>query len=153
MATKPQVTRKVLQFGEDEADQRLLDAIATELAQKQYASFSHLCKAALHQFLLSREPTQSVILFMELERSVAQLQAQLDVQQTQTQTRLTQLEAQIAAGGMPTGQPTGEAPAVSNGTASPGPNTNGTLPATVPETPPEPKDPLLERLGGLLEDF
>lgn len=77
MATAPKSVRKTVTFDGSNSDQSLLDAIETELRQKQHGSFGELCKIALHQFLLSREPTQSVILFMELERQIAELQSRV----------------------------------------------------------------------------
>ena len=64
--------RKSVSFDEGEGDRALLDAIATHQA-KHEQSFSDLCKQALQQYLLAQEPTQSVLLFMELQHQIAQL--------------------------------------------------------------------------------
>ena len=64
--------RKSVSFNDSDGDRALLDAIANHQS-KHDQSFSDLCKQALHQYLLSREPTQSVMLFMELQHQIAQL--------------------------------------------------------------------------------
>ncbi|MEA5464315.1 hypothetical protein [Leptothoe sp. PORK10 BA2] len=64
--------RKSVSFDEGGEDRALLDAIATHQA-KHEQSFSDLCKQALRQYLLAQEPTQSVLLFMELQHQIAQL--------------------------------------------------------------------------------
>ena len=48
LTDKTDVTRKIVQFDDSKTDQRLLDAISTELSLKNFPSFSTLCKAALH---------------------------------------------------------------------------------------------------------
>ena len=101
----------------------MLDAIATHQGEHEQ-SFSDLCKQALHQYLLSREPTQSVLLFMELQQQLSQLGV-----------RVAALEQ-----------------------ASPEPLEP---PLSVPEDPdvesevsdPTADDPVLDRLGPLLDDF
>lgn len=64
--------RKSVSFDESDEDRALLDAIASHQA-KHEQSFSDLCKQALRQYLLAQEPTQSVLLFMELQHQIAQL--------------------------------------------------------------------------------
>ncbi|MEM6277388.1 MAG: hypothetical protein AAF714_10610, partial [Pseudomonadota bacterium] len=104
----------------------LLDAIATQQSQHQQ-SFSDLCKQALHQYLLSREPTQSVLLFMELQHQIAQLGARVAALEDETSIKAAFSQS---------------AP-----TASPAePDATGQVPAA-------PVDPVLNRLGPLLEDF
>jgi hypothetical protein len=148
MASKPKAVRKSVAFDESDADQALLDAIEMELCQKQYGSFGELCKLALHQFLLSREPTQSVILFMELERQLAELQskfAQFEAsghgatlnQVEEVVSQVSQLEVRVQQ----LEQGTVTAPMVASSEPEPEPD------------PPRPEDPLLNRLGPLLEDF
>ncbi|MEM9266644.1 MAG: hypothetical protein AAGA46_14080 [Cyanobacteria bacterium P01_F01_bin.13] len=68
--------RKSVSFDESDGDRALLDAIASHQSEQQQ-SFSELCKQALRQYLLSREPTQSVLLFMELQHQIAQLGARV----------------------------------------------------------------------------
>lgn len=70
MATRS--IRKSVSFDESEGDRALLDAIASHQSEHEQ-SFSDLCKQALKQYLLSREPTQSVLLFMELQHQITQL--------------------------------------------------------------------------------
>ncbi len=125
--------RKSVSFDDSDGDRVLLDAIATHQAEQQQ-TFSDLCKQALRQYLLNREPTQSVMLFMELQHQITQLRV-----------RVAALEdnSNIAAAFEP---PAAEP--VTSQTATP-----------VPETSEEnkedtlPDDPVLSRLGPLLDDF
>ena len=68
--------RKSVSFDDSDGDRALLDAIATHQAEHQQ-SFSDLCKQALHQYLLGREAPQPVLLFMELQHQIAQLGARV----------------------------------------------------------------------------
>ena len=146
MTSSSKSVRKTITFGVSDGDQSLLDAIATELRQGPHGSFSELCKAALHQFLLSREPTQSVILFMELERQIAELQSRITHLEAKgsfaTVERLESLETQITQLSGTPQQPIVASMASSELESIPEP------PATSVEV-----DPLLARLGPLLEDF
>ena len=119
--------RKSVSFDDSDGDQALLDAIATQQSKHQQ-SFSDLCKQALHQYLLSREPTQSVLLFMELQHQIAQLGVRVAALEDETSI--------AAAFGQSAVQ-----------TAAPG------EPDAASQDPVVPVDPILNRLGPLLEDF
>ncbi|MBE9070189.1 hypothetical protein IQ260_26460 [Leptolyngbya cf. ectocarpi LEGE 11479] len=127
--------RKSVSFDDSDGDRALLDAIAQALTSQsatELQSFSDLCKQALRQYLLSREPTPSVMLFMELQQQIAQLQV-----------RVATLEEASAAL-----NPSQTSPSV--------PQTHGRseqiLPQAADETE-ESNDPVLNRLGPLLDDF
>lgn len=126
--------RKSVSFDDSDGDRALLDAIAQALTGQldtQPQSFSDLCKQALRQYLLSREPTASVMLFMELQQQIAQLQG-----------RVATLEAASAA----------LIPSDSAASVSP---THELSEAGSPQTDDETEDPdpVLDRLGPLLDDF
>ena len=146
MTTPSKSVRKTITFGSSDTDQSLLDAISTELRHGNHGSFSELCKAALHQFLLSREPTQSVILFMELERQIAELQSRITHLEARgsfaTIERLEVLEAQMVSISETNQSFSDTSATVDSETVS-------------DQQPAEPTviDPLLARLGPLLEDF
>ncbi|NET33801.1 MAG: hypothetical protein F6K19_17560 [Cyanothece sp. SIO1E1] len=149
MTPKDRKLNKAVTFTAELSDQTLLKAVAAELDKGHYSSFSELCKHALRQLLLTREPTQSLMLFMELERQVMELKVKLshleraaawgqsaqvdhiNGQMLELTRRLEYLENQAASGSQ----------------AAP----EAALP--VVETPSHPVDPLLNRLGPLLEDF
>ncbi|MBT9317557.1 hypothetical protein [Leptothoe spongobia] len=127
--------RKSVSFDESKGDKALLDAIAAH--QSEHAqSFNELCKQALHQYLLSREPTQSVLLFMELQHQVAQLGVRVAALEDETSiaSAFSQPESPIAA-------------------------TKDTITETVNDVLPTDHDssmsddPVLSRLGPLLDDF
>ena len=158
MATPSKPLRKTISFdGGDRDDLALLDAIKEELQRKYYASFGELCKVALHQFLLGREPTHAVILFMELERQIATLQNKVAwLEQTgssPTLERLDALEARLASLEIAPSQATNTAIAPENNSTNHLANHSA---ASVDKTAPESEsvvDPLLARLAPLLEDF
>lgn len=158
MAISPKSVRKTVTFDSSAHDLALLDAIDCELVGKQYRSFGDLCKAALHQFLLSREPTQSVILFMELERKIASLQSRSDRMEemvaSSMMARLEALEAQMDSVNQLVDQPVNQPvdQHITQLTAE-----GVTLVSDEQSLDPTLKspaaDPLLERLAPLLEDF
>ncbi|MEO0869155.1 MAG: hypothetical protein AAFY17_12060 [Cyanobacteria bacterium J06642_11] len=123
--------RKSVSFDDSDGDRALLDAIATHQAEQQQ-TFSDLCKQALRQYLLSREPTQAVMLFMELQHQLAQLNVRVAALEgnkgnSNVPETLTQPETEVT-------------------------------PDAVVATPdmsaePENDDPILNRLGPLLDDF
>ncbi len=95
MANSPKPARKMVAFDQGSQDQLLLQAIEMELADGCYHSFSELCKVALHQFLVDREPTQSVSLFMELAKQIASIESrseQLEIENSKFLKRLERLE-------------------------------------------------------------
>ena len=77
MASSSKSVRKSVTFDDSDRAQSLLSTVEAELQKNEYGSFSELCKAALYQFLASREPSQSAVLFIELERQVVALQERL----------------------------------------------------------------------------
>lgn len=126
--------RKSVSFDDSDGDRALLDAIAQALTSQSATepqSFSDLCKQALRQYLLSREPTPSVLLFMELQQQIAQLQV-----------RVATLEAASAA---ITSPETASSVSTIQELSEP------VSPQTANET--EDSDPVLDRLGPLLDDF
>ena len=113
--------RKTVTFDDSDGDRALLDAIATHQSEHEQ-SFSDLCKQALRQYLLGREPTQPILLFMEQQQQIAQLTI-----------RVTALEERTAAPLEPSHEDES---------------------ADQPEPEPEAvDDPVLNRLGPLLDDF
>lgn len=130
--------RKSVSFDDSDGDRALLDAIATHQSKHQQ-SFSDLCKQALRQYLLSREPTQSVMLFMELQHQIAQLG-----------TRVAALEdnasiSSVFNSAAKTDNPTDtETAAIVTDTQT---TDTGTA------TDEADSDPVLSRLGPLLDDF
>ena len=131
--------RKSVSFDDSDGDRILLDAIATHQANHQQ-SFSDLCKQALHQYLLSREPTPSVMLFMELQHQIAQLGVRVAALEDNTS---------ISSAFHP-----------ANGTLSElSPTDTEAMTTTEPaavtanEDPQPVDDPVLNRLGPLLDDF
>lgn len=125
--------RKSVSFDDSDGDRALLDAIATH--QTDYPqSFSDLCKQALRQYLLSREPTQSVMLFMELQHQIAQLGV-----------RVAALEDNTS---IPSAfHPAPELPSTDVEAA----HTEAAATAKYTNQPVD--DPILARLGPLLDDF
>ena len=121
-------------------DRALLDAIATHQA-KHEQSFSDLCKQALKRYLLAQEPTQSVLLFMELQQQIAQLGVRVATLEDKSSIKsaLSQQSHQLDS---QTTSPT-NAQAV-----APEPDSE-----TISDTPnQESDDPILNRLAPLLID-
>lgn len=135
MANSSKPVRKILLFGNDEQDRALWKAIESELEKGQHSSFNELCKTALHQFLLKQEPTQSVVLFIELEKQISNLQNRVmhleEVGNSSIVERLESLESKLEQ--IDKKQLLEEDSAYSNTY--------------------ETEDPLLTRLGPLLEAF
>ncbi|MEM7065608.1 MAG: hypothetical protein AAF572_20885 [Cyanobacteria bacterium P01_B01_bin.77] len=128
--------RKSVSFDDSDGDRALLDAIAQALTDQvatQQQSFSDLCKQALRQYLLSQEPTPSVMLFMELQQQIAQLQVRV----------ATLEEASIVLA------PPASSPSVSQTHDGP----SAQMPLQMTDEVEEPNDPVLNRLGPLLDDF
>ena len=118
--------RKNVSFDDSDGDRALLDAIAAHQGEHEQ-SFSELCKQALHQYLLSREPTQSVVLFMELQQQIAQLGARVAT----LENAASSSDSHVLA---PEQEAVVEAEAVADDEE-------------------ENTDPVLSRLGPLLDDF
>lgn len=122
--------RKSVSFGESEGDRALLDAIASHQSEHDQ-SFSDLCKQALNQYLLSQEQTQSVLLFIELQQQIAQLNIRVAALEDDARNNTEQ------AAGL----------AVSETAITPVEEADEAEPNNVND------DPVLSRLGPLLEDF
>lgn len=169
-------------FTEDGADQTLLEAIDKELSQAKYQTFSNLCKQALWQFLILAEsqpkappsstPTdyQPLPNFQKvedrlldlhnklsnleqqvlatnpnstesLERQLSQLAQQLTQVQTTINHRLAEIAHNLESAQLQSHPGSHQVP-------SPEPKPEPLPPPVVEET-----DPLLKRLGSLLDDF
>lgn len=124
--------RKSVSFDDSDGDRILLDAIATHQSEQQQ-TFSDLCKQALRQYLLNQEPTQSVMLFMELQHQIAQLGARVAVLED---------NRSIAA----------ETPEEASSEAAE-PSLSVVEPEEQEASEPATDDPVLSRLGPLLDDF
>lgn len=129
--------RKSVSFDDSDGDRALLDAIATHQTDHPQ-SFSDLCKQALRQYLLSREPTQSVTLFMELQHQIAQLTV-----------RVAALEDNTSIPSAFHQGPTSEL--LSTDIESGHTETAATVHEEHTNEPVD--DPILTRLGPLLDDF
>ncbi|ESA36986.1 hypothetical protein N836_05335 [Leptolyngbya sp. Heron Island J] len=131
--------RKSVSFDDSDGDRVLLDAIATHQANHQQ-SFSDLCKQALHQYLLSREPTPSVMLFMELQHQIAQLGVRIAALEDNTSISSAFHQA--------------DGPLSEISPTDPGAMTTSEPAAATANDAPQPvDDPILTRLGPLLDDF
>lgn len=130
--------RKSVSFDDSDGDRILLDAIASHQSEHQQ-SFSDLCKQALHQYLLSREPTQSVMLFMELQHQMAQLGARVATLEDNTT---------IASAFSPAIQADSPTEQTEQVTAD-----EDDIVTTNEDVKSADSDPILSRLAPLLEDF
>lgn len=151
-------SKKTVIFNQNALDQSLLAAIEAELHRQSGRSFSNLCKEALHQYLLSEQGRSSQS-SQAIEDRVADLQTQLQSLEqrffAKEKNRLDQLEAQLQ---LLTSQVT-QSKMSSTSLAS----SYEISPATAelentsaePEKPEETlvEDPLLARIGGLIDDF
>ncbi|MGB7084241.1 MAG: hypothetical protein WBD47_01715 [Phormidesmis sp.] len=152
MASSPKSVRKSVTFDGSDRAQSLLSAVEAELQKNEYGSFSELCKAALYQFLASREPSQSVFLFMDLARQVIALQERLarieEKEELSIVERLSALESQIAQ--LDKAQSDEREQPSEKQTAE---TVENNKLAAEPSLPSLESDPLLARLVPLLEDF
>ncbi|HEY9861888.1 MAG TPA: hypothetical protein V6D16_20485 [Candidatus Obscuribacterales bacterium] len=103
MPTPAKKTNKSITFTPEAADQTLLAAIEQALTDKQYDSFSDLCKQALQQALLDTESARLTnsdtnsnmgleAVLAPIQQQVAQLEAKLLASQSQ---RLDELNQQL----------------------------------------------------------
>jgi Arc/MetJ-type ribon-helix-helix transcriptional regulator len=152
MAVSGERTRRTVNFTGN--DQALLGTIEELLETDQYSSFSDLCKQALRSFLLEAEPSQALLLFVQLQRQVTALELRLSTLEHQAleqqdhppwENRLQQLDTLDAA-----------VQSLNQRVDSLSDNgENGSIPQ-IPEPEPEPEpevDPLISHLSGLLEEF
>ncbi|MEM8613136.1 MAG: hypothetical protein AAGF93_14035 [Cyanobacteria bacterium P01_H01_bin.105] len=128
--------RKSVSFDDSDGDRALLDAIASHQSEHQQ-TFSDLCKYALHQYLLSREPTQSVLLFMELQHQIAQLGVRVATLEDNSNI--------VSALNQPDTQHTGISKDIPKEQSEPAAHQSAD--ETIID------DPILSRLGPLLDDF
>ena len=147
----------------DTADIALLEAIEQELSVAKYQTFSNLCKQALWQFLFVDQlaPTpESAQPSSQLEGKLAQLQQQIGELEknvlTQEQNQFYRVEARLNR----MAQQLAQLQATLNQQPPQIPQPTPETPVTPTPSPqpqePEPQstdDPLLNRLGTLLDDF
>ena len=133
--------RKSVSFDDSDGDRALLDAIATHQGNHEQ-SFSDLCKQALRQYLLNNEPTQSVMLFMELQHQIAQLTVRVTALEDNTSIPAAFHQADASHTEL---LPIDTPPSDTDQSA-----TNGDTSESMGEPV---KDPVLARLGPLLDDF
>ncbi|MEM9806373.1 MAG: hypothetical protein AAF959_13935 [Cyanobacteria bacterium P01_D01_bin.56] len=128
--------RKSVAFDDSDGDRILLDAIATHQSEQQQ-TFSDLCKQALRQYLLNQEPTQSVMLFMELQHQIAQIKVRVAALEDNSITAAAFREQTPEEAGSEAAEPSLSVVEVEEQEAS----------------EPVTDDPVLSRLGPLLDDF
>lgn len=144
-------SRRVVTFSQNAIDQALLAAIQAELSRQPGRSFNNLCKEALHQFLVQGQ-TQADPLSLSMEEQMANLQAQvLSLEQrffTKEKNRLERLEAQVQ-------QLTAQVAQLGPVPFAPTPSEPAPEPRVEPEDGEDASgtDPLLTRLGNLIDDF
>ncbi len=148
-------TRNV-EFTDEAADETLLAAVENELVKQPNKTFSDLCKEALWQLLYVPEsvrPDSNKL--SQLEAQIIQLQGQLaSLEQrmaAREASRLDKLEGHLQQLSLQVGQ---LATAIDSGgfTVS----ASKVIPVEEkpePLPPPQEVDPLLSRLGALLDDF
>lgn len=149
-------TNKQVEFTNEAADETLLAAVENELATQPHKTFSDLCKEALWQLLYVPEsfrPDSNKL--NQLELQITQLQGQLaSLEQrlaAKEASRLDKLENHLQQLSLQVGQ---LATAIDRGGfVALAPQVE--LPEEEPEPlpPPQEVDPLLSRLGSLLDDF
>lgn len=151
-------TSKNVEFTNEAADETLLAAIDNELAKQPQKSFSDLCKEALWQLLYVPESVRPHSNKLnQLESQITQLQGQLaSLEQrlaAKEASRLDKLESHLQELSLQIGQ---LATAIDRGGfAAPQDKVEPEPPEPEPEPLPTPQevDPLLSRLGSLLDDF
>ncbi len=147
---------KNVEFTDEAADEALLAAIENELLKQPNKTFSDLCKEALWQLLYVPEsvrPDSNKL--SQMETQIIQLQGQLaSLEQriaAREADRLNRLESHLQQLSLQVGQ---LATAIDSGgfTVS----ASKVIPVEdkpEPLSPPQEVDPLLSRLGALLDDF
>ena len=152
---------KSVEFVRDMADRTLLAAVEAEQERHPHKTFSDLCKEALWQFLYVSESLLPASKVGKLEQQIASLEERLaSVEErigAREASRLNELESQIRQLSLQVGQ----LAIASDKSASDRPARAPSPPPPVPEAepepenlpPPQPIDPLLSRLGSLLDDF
>lgn len=149
-------TSKNVEFTNEAADETLLAAVENELNKQPQRTFSDICKEALWQFLYVPEsvrPDSNKL--NQLELQITQLQGQLaSLEQrlaAKEASRLDKLESHLQQLSLQVGQ---LATALENGSLTySAPKVEPPEKEPEPVPPPEEVDPLLSRLGSLLDDF
>ncbi len=151
---------KNVEFTDETADEALLEAIENELVKRPNKTFSDLCKEALWQLLYVPEsvrPDSNKL--SQLESKIIQLQGQLaSLEQrmaAREASRLDRLESYLQQLSLQVGQ---LATAIGSGSCSGSFTTSASEVVPLEEkpeplSPPQEVDPLLSRLGALLDDF
>jgi TolA-binding protein len=149
-------TNKQVEFTNEAADETLLAAVDNELAKQPHKTFSDLCKEALWQLLYVPESVRPCSdKLSQLESQITQLQGQLaSLEQriaAKEASRLDTLESHLQQLSLQVGQ---LATAIdSGGFSAPRSQPQPPEEETAPLPPPQEVDPLLSRLGSLLDDF
>jgi hypothetical protein len=144
-------------FKRTKADRALLKAVEQALADRPELSFSDLCKQALQRWLIANETSAAVLLLAELQQQVTVLNEQLatiEQQVLQAETgAIARLDRQMATLAERLAQlEQADSMVVDEAVTAVEPVSDGVDGADEPGEP-KPDDPLLDRLGGLLEDF
>ena len=141
-------------FSDSAADQTLLSAMEKALAAQPYATFSDLCKQALHQFLLASDISPTLSLFLELQRQIVDLRVGIATLEYKvvgdrplSSHRVDALERQIGQLSIRINETPMQTQAVYP-TAHP----QDVKPVSMPAAQ-RSADPLLSRLAPLLDDF
>jgi uncharacterized coiled-coil protein SlyX len=138
-------------FKRTKADQALLKAVMQQLADEPGLTFSDLCKQALQRWLVATETSAAVLVLMELQQQVADLQHQVTTLEQQVLHHDTGAIARLDAR---LDDLTDRLAHLSPGVTAEAQDPLPEEAIAVEPTPPEPDlDPLLSRLGGLLEEF
>lgn len=150
MADKADRIKKTVTFTQDTADRLLLETIETLIAQGKFDSFNGLCKQALAELVSRDEAIASGPGLLQFAHQLIELQRQFfEFKETvalDRDRRLGELESQVE-----TLQEQIEQLAEQN-TQQVAESTSLSEKSSQPK-PPSTTDPLIDRLGGLLEDF
>ena len=145
--------KKTVTFTQSDADQVLLKAVEVALSQEQYGSFGELCKQALKQFLGGRKSQAAAPNLLKFAQQLIDLQRQFfdfkEASAAQAASQFEHLESQIADLQQPLQQLEVRLDQTS---ASPTPEPEQPAAVAIAESAVK-SDPLLNRLGSLLEDF
>ena len=146
MVARADRIKKTVTFTQSAADRGLLKAVELLLAGGEYASFGELCKQALREFVSTPESNESAPDLLQFAQQLMELQRQFfDFKETVAEREVRSAEqvgSQIADLRDQLQQ------LESKLNQSPIPESEKTIAVPVAEA-----DPLLDRLGALLEDF
>lgn len=152
-------TKKRVEFTEEVADKTLIAVVEQELDKQPHKSFSDLCKEALWQYLYVPESVRPTRKSSDLDGQIAELQGQLTSLEQRIAARevsrldalesqLQQLSFQVSQLAIAMNQRGPYQPPLQQQHLELEPQ-----PEPEPVPPPQPSDPLLSRLGSLLDDF